>query len=152
MAYPGMTGGYNHMQPPPENAPPQMTEAWALTEAGRRMALAARDEDNPEGMRTALRLNWRLWTLFQAQLITGGSIDVPEDIRINLLTLCKFIDKHTVGAILDPTREKLSTLVEINRNIAAGLQESAKHSQVEPAAEQAESEAPAAPLATNVVG
>jgi flagellar protein FlaF len=147
-----MNGGYNHMQPPPESAPPQMTEAWALTEAGRRMALAARDEDNPDGMRDALRLNWRLWTLFQAQLATGGSIDVPEDVRINLLTLCQFIDKHTIGAILEPTREKLNTLVDINRNIAAGLQDSAKHSLPPQGEDVALNDAPAEPLATNVVG
>ena len=150
MAYPGMTGGYNVMQPP-ENAPPQLTEAWALTEAGRRMALAARDVENPEGMRMALRLNWRLWTLFQAQLATGGSIDVPDDLRINLLTLCKFIDKHTVDSILKPTPEKLNTLVDLNRNIAAGLQESAKHSSP-PVPESPPEEAPAQPLITNVVG
>lgn len=151
MAYPGMTGGGGYtMQLPPENSPPQMTEAWALTEAARRMVLAARDVENIDGMRSALRINWRLWTLFQAQLVTGGSIDVPEDIRINLLTLCQFIDKHTVGAILEPGPEKLTLLVDINRNIAAGLQESAKHSM--PPADAVADEASAQPLATNVVG
>ncbi len=71
-------------------------------------------------MREALRLNWRLWTIFQVELTTGDS-DVPEDVRMNMLTLCKYVDQHTVGAIAEPTTEKIEVLVNINRDIAGGL-------------------------------
>ena len=40
---------------------------------------------------------------------------------INMLTLCKYIDTHTVDAIHKPTAEKIEILVNINRNIAGGL-------------------------------
>lgn len=152
MAYPNAGGGYA-MALPPEGAPAQVTEAWALSESGRRMALAAREGD-AEVMRDAIRLNWRLWTVFQAQLATGGSLDVPEDIRINLLTLCQFIDKHTFDAILEPSPKKLQILIDINRNIAAGLQDSAKHSAAEAAEQQAAESAPPPEqrMAVNEVG
>lgn len=104
----------------PQGGMPEYTEAWALIEAARRMAEATMAEDSKTAMREALRLNWRLWTIFQAEL-TAGTSNVPEDIRISMLTLCKYIDQHTVDAIPFPTEEKIRVLVEINRNIANGL-------------------------------
>ncbi|MBL6945307.1 MAG: hypothetical protein ISR47_01570 [Rhodospirillales bacterium] len=107
----------------PQGGMPQYTEAWALIEAARRMAEATLAEDSKTAMREALRLNWRLWTIFQAEL-TAGTSNVSEDVRMNMLTLCKYIDKHTVDAIPFPTEDKIKTLVEINRNIANGMLES----------------------------
>ena len=104
----------------PQGGLPQYTEAWALIEAARRMAEATAAENAKEEMREALRLNWRLWTIFQVELTTGES-DVPEDVRMNMLTLCKYIDQHTVGALAEPTMEKIEVLVNINRDIAGGL-------------------------------
>lgn len=104
----------------PQGGLPQYTEAWALIEAARRMAVATTAEDSKIAMRDALRLNWRLWTIFQTELTVGES-DVPEDLRLDMLTLCKFIDQHTVNAIHKPTTEKIEVLVNINRNIAGGL-------------------------------
>ncbi len=104
----------------PQGGLAQYTEAWALIEAARRMAEATAAEDAKEAMRETLRLNWRLWTIFQVELTTGDS-DVPEDVRMNMLTLCKYIDQHTVGAIVEPTTEKIKVLVNINRDIAGGL-------------------------------
>ncbi len=107
----------------PQGGMPQYTEAWALIEAARRMAEATLAEDSKTAMRDSLRLNWRLWTIFQAEL-TAGTSNVPDDVRMNMLTLCKYIDQHTVDAIPFPTEDKIKTLVEINRNIANGMLES----------------------------
>ena len=57
------SGGYSTV---PRGGSPTHTEAWALTEAARRMAvsIAAFEEDpsknNKNKMRDAVRLNWRL--------------------------------------------------------------------------------------------
>ncbi|MBT3358875.1 MAG: hypothetical protein HN403_04520 [Rhodospirillales bacterium] len=107
----------------PQGGMPQYTEAWALVEAARRMAEATLAKDSKTAMRDALRLNWRLWTIFQAEL-TAGTSNVSEEVRMNMLTLCKYIDQHTVDAIPFPTEEKIAVLVEINRNIANGMLES----------------------------
>jgi len=126
----------------PQGGMPQYTEAWALVEAARRMAEATLAENPKVAMRDALRLNWRLWTIFQAEL-TAGTSNVTEDVRINMLTLCKYIDQHTVDAIPFPTEEKIAVLVEINRNIANGMLESMNKVLTE--AEEAEAAAGAEP-------
>jgi len=110
----------------PEAGNPTYTEAWALVEAARRMALPLEygdldEEENRIRMRDALRLNWRLWTIFQTELSLEEEGPVPGEIRESMLNLCNFVDKHTVDTINDPTPEKIATLIEINRNIANGL-------------------------------
>jgi flagellar protein FlaF len=107
----------------PQEGNPRATEAWALTESGRRLALATRGGRN--AMREALRLNWRLWTIFQADLtVAMEGNDAPTDIQVNMLTLCQFVDKHTVASLGEPSPERLQVLIDINRNIAAGLRDS----------------------------
>lgn len=105
---------------------PRITEGWALIEAARRMAesitMEGDENERKEAMKKAARLNWRLWTIFQSEM-TVDENDVPFEIRINMLTLCKFIDKHMVGVLAGPTPELLATMIDINRNIAAGLME-----------------------------
>jgi flagellar biosynthesis activator protein FlaF len=135
----------------PQGGLPQYTEAWALIEAARRMAEATTAENAKESMRETLRLNWRLWTIFQAEL-SGEESTVPDEVRVNMLTLCKFIDQHTVDAIRKPTAEKIETLVNINRNIAGGLLDGLKKAVEETEREQGahpatpDPAAPAAPL------
>ena len=105
----------------PQGGNPAQSEAWALIEAAKRMAVsitydAGDAKATKDARKASLRLNWRLWTIFQAELTTERS-DVPEDLRINMLTLCKFVDKHTVGALVNPTPEAMTVLIDINRNI-----------------------------------
>lgn len=125
----GQQQGYNRT---PQPGSPTYTEAWALVEAARRMAeaIGSADLDDADGrrrLRDALRLNWRLWTIFQAELTVGDSNQqspVPEEIRMNMLTLAKFVDNHTISIMSEPSVEKVATLIDINRNIASGLLES----------------------------
>ena len=136
----------------PEPGNPTYTEAWALVEAARRMASPLEygdlnDERNKVRVQESLRLNWRLWTIFQTELSLEDG-HVPEEIRESMLNLCNFVDKHTVDTINAPTPEKMSTLIEINRNIANGLLTSLQNAldsaeAAEPSEEQAESSAPA---------
>ena len=109
----------------PEPGNPTYTEAWALVEAARRMASPLEygdlnEEKNRVRVRDSLRLNWRLWTIFQTELSLEDG-PVPTEIRESMLNLCNFVDRHTVDTINAPTPEKIATLIEINRNIANGL-------------------------------
>ena len=124
----------------PQEGNPRETEAWALTEAARRLAAASRG--TPEDMRTALRLNWKLWTIFQAELTGAVEAGQATETVVNMLSLCQFVDFHTVGALTEPSAAKLEALVNINRNIASGLRDSLARE----ARELAEAEA-AAPVA-----
>lgn len=141
MSYPNYgQAAYNSM-PQPGN--PRTTEAWALTEAARRMSLTQKPEIPEEEMLAALRLNWRLWTIFQAEL-ASPECALPVEMRQDMLSLCNFIDRRTVEIIADTDRAKLDVLININRQIAAGL--FSTPSQAEPAAETT-----AVPASTNDV-
>jgi flagellar protein FlaF len=105
----------------PRAMDPRSTEAWALSEASRRLVLAARiTDDNGEALRTALVLNQRLWSIFQASLI-DPSCEVPKDIRDNVLALSILMDRHLMQRLGDLDPDKIQPILDINRSIAEGL-------------------------------
>jgi flagellar protein FlaF len=71
-------------------------------------------------MLEAVRANWRLWTIIQAELL-DPECRLPDDLRGNVLSLAQFIDKHTVDIIAEPKPGKLDVLIAINRALAGGL-------------------------------
>jgi flagellar protein FlaF len=75
--------------------------------------------------RSALRANWRLWTIFQASLIEPDC-PLPSEVRGNLLGLANFIDKLTVQLLAERDPTKVAALVNINRQISEGLMEGAR--------------------------
>lgn len=113
MSYPS---AYSNI-PSPGN--PRETEAWALTETARRIAEAQRRNDEAAFL-DAVRLNWRLWTIFQAE-IAGDDSPLPQELRQNMLSLCNFVDKATVDIIAEPAMDKATILITVNRHLAAGL-------------------------------
>jgi len=118
------------MPPPPRSNPyknvpdasadPRQIEGWALMELAVRMKAAQREPVEPNTVLEVARLNRRLWTIIQANLVEPDCV-VPLETRNALLRLTKFIDKHTVGVVADPQPEKLDVLISINREIAGGL-------------------------------
>lgn len=124
-----MTTGYAKSQEASlGSGPPQLTESWALTTAARKMLEAKERPDDIEGLTQAVRVNWRLWTIFQAELIDQTN-PMPAEIRSNLLSLAAFIDKQSTSILGDPKPEKLDVLININRQIASGLAESGRRQQ-----------------------
>lgn len=99
---------------------PRETEGRALLEAARRMSEAQRAPEDATALRRAARLNWRLWTIFQAELSQPDS-QVPVELRSNMLNLCNFVDKRVVEVLANPKPDLLDALININRQIAAGL-------------------------------
>lgn len=144
MSYPNYGQAAYNSIPQPGN--PRATEAWALTEAARRMSLAQKPEVSDEDMLNAVRLNWRLWTIFQAELASPESA-LPLEMRQDMLSLCNFIDKRTVEIISDTDRSKIDVLININRQIAAGLFTTPAQTENAAQGEQSASE----PVSTNDV-
>ena len=99
---------------------PRETEGRALLESARRLAVARDDPQDKSGLRDAVRLNWRLWTIFQAEL-SAPDCPFPVEIRSNMLNLCNFVDKRTVAILAKPAPQMLDVLINVNRQIAAGL-------------------------------
>jgi flagellar protein FlaF len=104
----------------PSGDDPRSTEAWALGEASRRLALAAKTDDKGESLREALRLNQRLWAIFQAAL-SEQDCPLPQGIRDNVLALSVMIDRHMMARLADLDGSKIGPILDINRAIAEGL-------------------------------
>ncbi|MDX1737647.1 MAG: flagellar biosynthesis regulator FlaF [Alphaproteobacteria bacterium] len=97
-------------------------EGWALIEMARRLEDARQKNDRKEILKQC-RLNWRIWTILQSELV-DPECTVPKQIRENLLSLSNFIDRRSTEIIASPTADKLEVLININRQIGAGLMES----------------------------
>ena len=78
------------------------------------------DEATPEDIDNILTYNRKLWMVF-----FDTAIEYPEErpleLRNNIVNLCNFIFKRSLNILSEPSREKLSVLIDINRQIAAGL-------------------------------
>jgi flagellar protein FlaF len=105
---------------PAATADPRLIEAWALSETALRMTVARQAPVDETALLHAVRLNWRLWTIFQASLF-DPECPLPIEVRNNILSLAAFVDKHTAGIVADPDPGKLDILISINENLAAGL-------------------------------
>ncbi len=68
----------------------------------------------------ALIYNRKLWTIF-ATSVTESDSPLPTDVRQNIANLAVFIFKQTIEVQANPAPERLDSLININRQIAAGL-------------------------------
>lgn len=94
-----------------------------MIEMARRLDEAAKmdaGKERDETLRDLVRRNWRMWTILQASLVDPEST-VPAEIRQNLLNLSNFIDKRSVECLSDINPDKVTVLININRQIGAGL-------------------------------
>lgn len=99
-------------------------EASVLLKAAQKLVEARHRLANDQDLNTldeALRYNQRVWTLFQSELDEPAN-PLPQPIKANLLALIGFIDRRTFSLMADPAPERIDVLIEINRNIASGLQ------------------------------
>jgi flagellar biosynthesis activator protein FlaF len=64
--------------------------------------------------------NRKLWTFFLSS-VTSNENPLPAEIRRNVANLGLFVCKHTMAILADPKPENLGALININREIAAGL-------------------------------
>ncbi len=118
---------------------PRETEGRALLEAARRLSEAQQNPEDRNGLREAARLNWRLWTIFQAEL-SAPECPVPQEIRVNMLNLCNFVDRRTVAVLAEAKPQLLDVLINVNRQIAAGLLTKPEGEPDKPASEESESD------------
>lgn len=99
---------------------PTQAEARALTKAAMLLDQARQSIDDHAAYATALTFNQTLWTVLQADL-SGGANGLPGGLRDDLLALSLFVDRQTMLALGDPGPKHLESLIEINRNLARGL-------------------------------
>ncbi len=100
---------------------PREIEAQALLKAARQLEEIRSSWAGPDPrMHEALLFNRRLWAIF---LSAAESNDNPQplEIRQNIANISVFVLKQTLEMQTNPEPQKLNSLIEINRNIAAGL-------------------------------
>ncbi len=127
--YAAQIQAYRSSQVQKENLSEREIDAYALTQSALKLQECQKNWDMPELERIdrlfdALRLNSLLWSIYQAQISEDGN-PLPRKLREDLLTLSLFIDKRTKEVMCFPEPEKLTILININLNIAAGLSASA---------------------------
>lgn len=80
-------------------------------------------DDRDEKLMAALDYNQQVWSILQSELVKSDH-PLPDHIRRNLLNLSVFVDKRIFETMAFPSPEKLTIIIDINRNIAAGLMQS----------------------------
>lgn len=81
------------------------------------------DEATPGDIDEILSYNRKLWMVFFDTAVENpdASENRPLDLRNNIVNLCNFIFKRSIDIMADPKPEKLNVLIDINREVAAGL-------------------------------
>ena len=104
-----------------QTAPPRELEATLLIKAAGKMQVI-RDEwdDRKSDLDEALHYNRKLWTIFVGAASDEGS-PLPLPVRQNIRNLGVFIFERTLQLQIRPEKEKITALITINREIAAGL-------------------------------
>jgi flagellar protein FlaF len=100
---------------------PREIEAQALLKAARQLQEVQSNWAGPgKAMESALLFNRRLWSIFMSAAQTDENPQ-PIEIRQNIANIGVFVMKQTVDMQLNPDPAKLKSLIDINRNLAAGL-------------------------------
>lgn len=105
-------------------APRQLEASLLLKAASQLQELHDSWSGDTELLENVLHFNRRLWTIFTGAVAEEDN-PLPLEIKNNIASLGVFIFKHTLTLQHDPTPEKLITLININKEIAAGLESAA---------------------------
>ncbi|MFL9824221.1 flagellar biosynthesis regulator FlaF [Rhodoplanes sp. SY1] len=102
-------------------ANPRELEARLLLKAAARLQHVREDwEKDRSDLFDALLYNRKLWTVFLTS-VTSPDHQMPAAIRQNVANLGLFVMNHTLDIQREPRPEALVALININREIAAGL-------------------------------
>jgi flagellar biosynthesis activator protein FlaF len=102
-------------------ASPREIEAKALLMAANKLqAVMINAAATFEQTSEALMFNRKLWSIFLSEAQRDENPQ-PLDVRQNIANISIFVLSHTAALQISPQRDHFKPLIEINRNIAAGL-------------------------------
>src|SRR6266700_404025 len=100
---------------------PRDIEAQALLMAANKLHAVMTNSDATYGqISEALLFNRKLWSIFLSEAQRDNNPQ-PLDVRQNIANISIFVLSQTTALQISPQREHFKSLIEINRNIAAGL-------------------------------
>ena len=103
--------------------PGREMEAEVLTKAARKLKECQDNwdaDDRDDKLAAALKFTQLIWSIFQGEFQKEDN-PLPKKLKVDLLRLVAFIDKRIFETMAYPSPEKLTTVININNNIAAGL-------------------------------
>ena len=107
-----------------QTSSPRELEASLLLQAAARLQAVQENWNNDTGVKAklddALLYNRKLWSVFVGDM-ADASHPMPRELRQNFLNIGLFVMNHTVAVMSNPQPERLGSLININREIAAGL-------------------------------
>jgi flagellar protein FlaF len=107
-----------------QTSSPRELEASLLLQAAARLQAVQENWNNDGGVRAklddALLYNRKLWSVFVGDM-ADASHPMPRELRQNFVNIGLFVMNHTVTVMSNPQPERLGSLININREIAAGL-------------------------------
>jgi flagellar protein FlaF len=101
-------------------------EATVLTKAARKLKECQDNwnaSDREDKLENALKFNQRIWSILQSEL-SREDHELPTKLRLDILRLAAFIDRRIYQTLAAPSPEKLTIVIDINNNLAAGLRSS----------------------------
>jgi len=100
---------------------PREAEAAVLIKAATRLQTVQADwENQKDGLAEALNFNQKVWAII-AGAATEPDSPLPEPIKTSIAQLSVFVFRRMVDTLIEPEAGKLTALISINHNIAAGL-------------------------------
>src|SRR3954453_1284651 len=100
---------------------PRDIEAQALLMAANKLqAIMTNADASYAQTNDALMFNRKLWTIFLGEARRDENPQ-PLEVRQNIANIAVFVLSQTAALQISPQREHFKPLIEINRNIAAGL-------------------------------
>lgn len=102
-------------------ATPREVETQTLLKAVNKLQDAINGAD-PQSDQTkqALLYNRKLWTIFLSSAMRDENPQ-PLDVRQKIANIAVFVLSHTAALQVYPQLDQIQPLIDINRNIAAGL-------------------------------
>ncbi len=112
-----------------KNAPSQRDiEARVLLKSAKRLAdlKESLDTVSAEEIEEALKYNRQIWMMFYDAAVENPNTDSNDALRSNIINLANFIFKREIEITAAPDAQKFDVLININKEIAAGLMSTAQ--------------------------
>lgn len=104
-----------------ETASPRELESTLLLKAAYKLQSAYDNwNDERRGLGDAVLYNRRLWTVFLDSVCEPAS-QLPAPVRQNIANIGIFVMTESLALMTNPKPEQLLPLININRELAAGL-------------------------------
>ena len=100
---------------------PRDIEAQALLKAANKLqAIVSNENATTDQISEALTFNRKLWSIFLSDVMRDEN-QQPLEVRRNIANIGIFVLSQTMALQISPQVEHIKSLIEINRNLAAGL-------------------------------